>query len=299
MHQAVRAYCALIAFVILLTSGAAANPLAASAFSYDAAAPLNVRVEHTSVSGGTLKEDVSFLSAGRRIHAEIVSPAKHGAVAGVLFVHWLGDPKTTNLTEFEADAMALAQHGVTSLLVDAMWSQPHWFMRVRTAATDYQASIAQVVDLRRALDVLIAQAGVDPNRIAYVGHDFGSMYGALLSGVDARPRWYVLMAGNPSFSEWFLLGKKPADITAYVAQMAPLDPGPYLARSKAAAFLFQFAAKDEYITPQHELEFFQSAPLPRAMYVYDADHSLRVPQAFEDRQVWLLQRLTASISAPH
>lgn len=299
MHQAVRACCALIVSVISLTSGAAANPLAASAFSYDTSAPLDLRVRHKAVSDGTLKEDVTFVSAGRRIHGEIIAPVKHGAVAGVLFVHWLGDPKTTNLTEFEPDATALAKHGVISLLVDAMWSQPHWFMQVRTTATDYQASIAQVVDLRRALDLLIAQPGVDTNRIAYVGHDFGSMYGAVLSGVDTRPRWYVLMAGTPSFSEWFLLGKKPADVNAYVAQMAPLDPGPYLARSKAAAFLFQFAAKDEYITPQRELEFFQSAPLPRAMYVYDADHSLSVPQAFQDRQAWLLQRLTASTSAPH
>lgn len=298
MHQVVRACCALIASVISLTSGAAANPLAASAFSYDTSAPLDVRSEHKSVSAGTVKEDVTFVSAGRRVHAEIVSPLKHGRVAGVLFVHWLGDPKTTNLTEFEADAEALAGHGVTSLLVDAMWAQPHWFTRVRSTATDYQASIAQVVDLRRSLDVLLAQSGVDRNRIAYVGHDFGSMYGAVLSGVDARPRWYVLMAGTTTFSEWFLLGKKPADVNAYVAQMAPLDPGPYLARSKAAGFLFQFAAKDEYITPQRELEFFQSAPLPRAMFVYDADHSLRAPQVYEDRQAWLLQRLTASTSAP-
>ena len=299
MHHVVRAFCALIVSVIALTSGAAANPLAASAFSYDSSAPLDVRVVNKSSSGGTLREELTFASTGgRRLHAEIVSPLQHGSVAGVLFVHWLGDPKTTNLTEFEADATALAKHGVTSLLVDAMWSQPHWFTRVRTTGTDYQMSIEQVVDLRRSLDVLLAQPGVDPNRIAYVGHDFGSMYGAVLSGVDARPRWYVLMAGTPSFAQWFLLGKKPPDVNAYTAQMAPLDPGPYLARSKAQAFLFQFAAKDEYIAPQRELEFFQSAPLPRAMYVYDADHSLAVPQAFEDRQAWLLQRLTASTSAP-
>ena len=47
-------------------------------------------------------------------------------------------------------------------------------------------------DLRRALDVLLAQPGVDPKRIAYVGHDFGAMYGAVLAGVDRRVSVWAL-----------------------------------------------------------------------------------------------------------
>ena len=294
MHQVVRALSALCISVIAMTAGAAANPLAASAFSYDRNAPLDVRVAHRITVAQTVREDVTFAApSGARIHAEIVAPAKStGKRAGVLFVHWLGDPKTTNLTEFEPDALALAQHGITSVLVDAMWSQPHWFMQVRSTATDYRDSIAQVVNLRRALDVLQAQPGVDAARIAYVGHDFGAMYGAVLSGVDPRPRWYVLMAGTSSFSEWFLLGKKPADIPAYQAQMAPLEPLQYLAQSKASGYLFQFSQKDEYIPPDRQMRFFGAAPLPKALYLYDADHSLRIPQAYSDRVSWLLGRLT-------
>lgn len=296
MHHAARAICALLVTVSALTTGAAANPLAASAFAYDAKAPLDVRVVHHSVSDVAIRQDVTFAApGGGRIHAEIVSPrASAGKHAGVLFVHWLGDPKTTNLTEFEPDALALAKRGVTSLLVDAMWAKPHWFMRVRTTATDYRDFIAQVVNLRRALDVLQSQSGVDPQRLAYVGHDFGAMYGAVLSGIDSRPRYYVLMAGNPSFSEWFLLGKKPADIPAYQVQMAPLDPGAYLRRSKARDYLFQFSQKDEYIAPDKQLQFFAPAPLPKALYVYDADHSLHIPQAYADRLDWLLARLAPS-----
>ena len=296
MHHVARALCALTISVIAVTAGAAANPLAASAFLYDAKAPLDLTVLHRSVSSGVTRAEISFAApGGGRIHGEIVAPAKAAAHhAGVLFVHWLGDPSTTNLTEFEPDAIALAKHGVTSLLVDAMWAQPKWFMHVRSTDTDYRDSIAQVVNLRRSLDVLQAQPGVDAHRLAYVGHDFGAMYGAVLSGVDPRPRWYVLMAGTETFSEWYLLGKKPADVNAYVAQMAPLDPGPYLARSKADAYLFQFSQKDEYITPDKQMRFFAPAPLPKALYLYDADHSLRIPQAFADRQAWLLARLTGN-----
>lgn len=294
MHHIVRALCALNLTVSALTAGAAANPLAASAFSYAAHAPLGVRVVHRTITASGIEEEVTFTApGGGEIHGEIIAPRHAPAThAGVLFVHWLGDPPTTNLHEFEPDARVLAEHGITSLLVDAMWSQPHWFMRVRSTDTDYRNSIAQVVNLRRALDVLQAQPGVDSHRLAYVGHDFGAMYGAVLSGVDPRPRWYVLMAGTTRFSEWYLLGKKPADVDAYVAQMAPLDPGAYLARSKADAYLFQFSQKDEYITPDKQLQFFGAAPLPKALYLYEADHSLRVPQAASDRLAWLLRRLT-------
>jgi predicted esterase len=277
---------------------AQAAALPASAFAYDATAPLHVTVRSTAVPEGVRMRIVTFVSAGgRTLTAETVAPlAPSASHAGVLFVHWLGDAKTTNHTEFEPDAIALAKKGATSVLLDAQWSAQQygkrdWFTQVRSTDTDYASSIAQVIDLRRALDLLQAQPGVDPHRIAYVGHDFGSMYGALLSGVDPRPRWYVLMAGNPSFSQWFLLGKKPADVDAYVAQMAPLDPLAYLARSHAQAYLFQFAQRDAYIKPADEVTFFSAAPPPRAMYVYKIDHSLATPSALRDRLAWLGSRL--------
>ncbi|HET7813357.1 MAG TPA: hypothetical protein VFL13_03160, partial [Candidatus Baltobacteraceae bacterium] len=210
---------------------------------------------------------------------------------GVLFVHWLGAPKTTNLTEFLPDAIELAKHGARSILIDAMWSKPSWFEKGRTTATDYDASIEQVVDLRRSLDVLASLPGVDTKRIAYVGHDFGAMYGAVLSGVDSRPSVYVLMAGTPVFSEWYLLGAKPADVPAYVAQMAPLDPPGYLQRSHASAYLFQFSQHDAYISPQREDEFAAAAPAPKATFVYRSTHALAEPQIRADRLAWLKSRL--------
>lgn len=272
--------------------------LAATAFAYDAHAALRVRVRHRAALGGARAQIVTFAGAdGVPVTAEIVAPAKAGARGpGVLFVHWLGDPQTTNHTEFEPDAIALAKRGVTSVLLDAWWSAPQWgtrdwFVQVRSPETDYADSIAEVKKFRRALDLLDAQPGVDPARVAFVGHDFGAMYGALLAGVDRRPKWYVLLAGNPSFSQWFLLGKKPADVAAYTAQMAPLDPLPCLARSRAKAFLFQYALRDRYITPQSEAAFFAAAPPPRAMFVYDATHALAVPQALSDRLAWLEARI--------
>jgi dienelactone hydrolase len=271
-------------------------PLAAAAFAYTPA-PLQASMQSASVENGVRRTLVTFASGDRRLTAEIVAPAHataHGP--GVLFVHWLGDDATTNHKEFEPDARALAAKGATCVLLDAMWStvvngRRDWFSAVRSPDTDYKHSIDQVVDLRRSLDLLLAQPGVDPGRIAYVAHDFGAMYGAVLAGVDSRPRYYVLMAGTTSFADWYLLGKKPADVDAYRAQMAPLDPLAYLMRSTAHGFLFQFASHDQYVSAEHATGFFSAAPPPRAMYVYEAHHDLNVPLARHDRLDWLQARL--------
>lgn len=285
------AVCAAALFTCsALPSNAAALP--PSAFAYDTAAPLDVHVNSTRTAYGVRVSDVTFASAGgRHVHGELTAPAGSGSHAAVLFVHWLGDPETTNLTEFRSDAAQLAKRGIVSLAVDTMWAQPDWFEKGRTIATDYQRSIDQVIDLRRALDVLLAQPGVDASRLAYVGHDFGAMYGAVLSGIDSRPQYYVLMAGTATFAEWYLLGAHPADTSAYEAQMAALDPPQYLRQSKARAYLFQYANKDRYIKPDRAYPVFEAAPAPKAMAVYVAGHSLNVPQARAERNAWLIAHL--------
>jgi hypothetical protein len=204
----------------------------------------------------------------------------------VLFVHWLGDAKTTNHTEFEKDAVALASRGVTSLLVDAMWSDSSWFDKVGTSAQeDVAQARSQLAALRASLDFLVTDLGADPKRIAYVGHDFGAMFGALLAGEDSRPRVFVLMAGVPTLSEWYLLGKPHPE--GYASALDKLDITGSLGRSKARAFLFQFAAHDKYIAADRAHAFASAAPLPHTVATYDADHGLAVQAAFSDRLAWL------------
>lgn len=228
------------------------------------------------------------------VRGVFVAPAsddgtKHPAV---LWVHWLGEPATTNHTEFAADAQALAATGVISMLVDMPWSNPDWFSAGRTTSSDAADTVANVVALRRALDILVALPSVDPARIAYVGHDFGAMDGALLLAVDPRPQFAVLMAPTLSFWEWNLLGAQPRDPAAYVTQMSGFDLPGWLARGRQRATLLQFGKNDIYVSRATAAVFRNAVPdRDRTYKMYDADHALDIPAAHVDRLAWLMKHL--------
>jgi predicted esterase len=210
----------------------------------------------------------------------------------VLWVHWLGEVATTNHTEFMSDAQALAKRGVVSMLVDMPWSQAKWFTDVRTTESDFDATILQVVSLRRALDCLGAVNGVDKTRIAYVGHDFGAMDGALLLASDDRPAYAVLMAPTLSYWEWYLLGKQPADPGAYVARMSAFDLPGWLAHGKQKATLLQFGQNDEYVSQATGIALRNAVPnRDRTFKAYKLDHALEDVTAHDDRVTWLATHL--------
>ena len=143
---------------------------------------------------------------GTRNAATLVTPATRGdgPHPAILYLHWYEPPKpSSNRTEFLAEAIALASLGATSLLVDTPWSAESWFA-TRDSSRDYEFSVQQAKEVRRALDVLLAQGSADPARVAIVGHDFGAMYGALAAAADPRVTHLVYMAGSGSMGEWFL-----------------------------------------------------------------------------------------------
>jgi predicted esterase len=285
------------AFVALFVSFVAScAPALAVSYDYDRGVPLELTTEDTAlVAGGVRVDQITFRSGDRTVHAALVHPAaRQNGMAGVLFVHWLGDPPTTNRTEFLADAEWLARRGVVSLLPDQPWSAPQWFEKLRSTQTDERDSIAEVVALRRSLDLLLSTPGVDANRIAYVGHDFGAMYGALLAGADSRPQYFVFMTPTVTFAEWFLLdtARPPADRAGYVAAMNAFDIPAALARASFRASFVQFAAHDRYVPKAKADAFVAAVPATnRTVTTYEAGHDLLVTAATDDRRAWLAARL--------
>lgn len=274
----------------------------ASLFDYDPNAPLDIRPVRVSQENKVVNRLMTYASPfGYRRVANVIGPAdeSQGPFAAILYVHWY-EPASpdSNRTQFIGEATQMARRGVVSLLIETLWSDRDWFIK-RTQADDYASSIQQVVELRQAMDLLLTQPGVDPARLAFVGHDFGAMYGVLMGSADPRPTCYVLMAGTPRFPDWYLYYPRLEGEArqAYQERMAPLDPIHHVARLAPAPLLFQFATDDPHVPTERAQAFYDAAHEPKQIQWYDAGHGLN-EQAAQARIAWLAGQLNLASESP-
>lgn len=271
----------------------------ASLFATPADFPLDVQEVGSSQAGDVTIRDLTFRSPYEDvIPAYLIVPPGDGLHPAVLYVHWYDTHPNakSNREQFLEEATALAEEGVASLLVDTLIALPgprqHW--RGRSAEDDRELVIRQVVELRLALDVLIAEGQADPERIAYVGHDFGGMFGIVMGAVDGRPRTYVIMASVPDFADWFLLGStlNGPERAEYRAGMGPVAPLAYVGHLAPASILLQFARSDSFVSEEQANTLFEAASDPRQVEWYTGDHNIHEnDSATSDRLDWLRQEL--------
>ncbi|HET7694838.1 MAG TPA: prolyl oligopeptidase family serine peptidase [Vicinamibacterales bacterium] len=235
---------------------------------------------------------------GTRNAATLVTPAASGPTGraagrpAILFLHWYGPPDpTSNRTQYLPEAVELAQSGVVSLLVDTPWSKERWFA-TRDSAKDYEFTVQMTKNVKRALDVLLAQPGLDRTRIAVVGHDFGAMWGALAVADDPRVTHFAYAAGTSSFTDWYLYTPKRegAEREAFVARLAPLDPIAHLLKIAPRPVLLQFGTRDEHVKNESATAQAEAAKEPKTVKIYpNAGHELTY-QARVDRLAWIRQQ---------
>jgi dienelactone hydrolase len=139
---------------------------------------MDVKVVKSEMRDGIEVRDLTFANvSGSRTAAYLVVPSTRGPHPAALMMHWYApEEHDSNRTQYLSQAVALAKLGVVSLLPETMWSEPKWFP-TRDRANDYEASVLAVKNIRRELDLLLSQPGVDKKRVALIGHDFGAMYG--------------------------------------------------------------------------------------------------------------------------
>lgn len=266
---------------------------------YEAGLPLDLRVVGREHRPGVLIEDVTYASVtgAPPVAAFIVRPAWVNApYAGIVFGHWF-EPSAanSNRTQFLDEAVRLARRGVVSVLPATLWSDPLWFDS-RSWRNDFRGTLGQAKDFRRAIDVLQAQGGVDDKRIAFVGHDFSAMHGALIAAVETRVKAWVLIAGTARWADWYLFGAAdgvPAgeELTAYLAQLARIDPIAAVAKTRVPVML-QFGEEDFY-TPRANFVAFYSATPAKASRIatYPSEHPMDAPIIRLDRDQWLAGQL--------
>jgi dienelactone hydrolase len=266
----------------------------APSFDYDRKLPIDLREVKVETRDGVRVHDVTFANLkGGRTAAYLVEPQGSGKHPAILFLHWYAPEfPTSNRTQFVNEAVTLAKKGVRSLLVETMWSEPTWYKN-RKREEDFDNTVHQLKEFRRALDVLLAQPNTDTSRVALVGHDFGMMFGAMLAKVDGRPTAYALQAGTVSFGDWYLYGPKMPEPqrTEFLAKLSVLDPVKYIGAAKGKPVFMQFGKGDFYVSEAKAKEFFDAAGEPKKMQVYDAPdhpHALN-EQAVKDRIAWLFE----------
>jgi pimeloyl-ACP methyl ester carboxylesterase len=237
--------------------------------------------------GQAVVRDVRYAGAdGRWVPAYLVRPTADAPVAGVLFLHWLGDQDSSR-EEFVDEALELAGRGVESMLTTQRFP---WVERPSGVEHDRVAIGLQVRTIRRALAVLADEVG--STRIALVGHDYGAMYGILAASVDERVDALACMAPDSTWVNWFVTYFHVVDAggaTAYAAAMADLDPLTRLGEVDGP-LLLQFGTSDFYVSSEVASALAEAAPAGRTVKAYDIGHRLD-DAARTERDAWLLDRL--------
>jgi dienelactone hydrolase len=262
-------------------------------FDYDRALPLDVRNENPpdTTEPGVSVHHISYASPGHsRVNADWVVPNGPGPFAGVIFVHAAPGDRTS----FADEAHLLAHRGLASLLVEAPWAQTEaWGKQMGEPGHDRDEHTRTVVDLRRSIDLVASRPQADADRLGYVGHSFGAMFGGILAGFDKRLKTLVLLSGVGSFTDVAVaniptLGGQALE--EYRRGLAPIDPARFIGEATPAPLLFQLADNDAF-PPMALTAYAEAASEPKRIAWYHADHYSVNEAGRADRIEWLTRSL--------
>jgi predicted esterase len=288
---------ALVACAAVLAAcggGAAASTRAATSapgvFGYDPASPLAYRDRGVRNSGWPKVHDVSFASPkGGRVTAYLVVPRGSGRHPAVIWMHGSGADRR----ELLVPAAWVSARGAVGLAIDApeartpapkMPRGPAAFEKTR------DLTVQNVVDLRRAVDVLLARPDVDPARIAFAGYSSGARIGAILAGVDHRIRWFDLLSGGATPVSAYVRAAPAALKSRVRRDFEVVDPLRYVRRAAPSRLFFQNGRRDTVVPRAALVALASAASSPKEIRWYPAGHGLNA-QALRDQRAWLTRVL--------
>lgn len=287
---------------LLLTSSMAAAAAVDSSphpYVYDAAAPLDLAVEPRSADDEVAVHAVSFDSprGGRATGVLVVPRVPAGTrLAGVIMAH--GAPGST--ANLEPRARFVARKGAVVLGIDAAFARRDPRDPLSFTPRDAAEHIQTIVDLRRAVDVLLARPDVDPARIGFIGGSYGAAMGGILAGVEPRIAAFVLAVGDAGFVAHFTaedggwlppLSELPeAQRSAWLTAMRPLMGDVFFPRASGDRILLQNGRLDDAVLPHVARAFHALAPAGTEKRWYDAGHRLP-PSHFADQLEFLHRKI--------
>lgn len=274
-----------------------------------AAAPVAIQGVSSRASNPIETLDLSFASpAGGRVPVRLIRPvADRRPVPAVVFQHQLG----AGMEAFDGEAQQLAGRcGIAGLLVAAPFARPDpwrrsfdWRLDGRDAGIQRQA----VLDLRRVFAIM-PRFRLDIRRVAFVGHSYGANWGGILSALEKRYRAFVLIAGVGSVTEemngdvvpWREIrdGLGTEGFARYRASLRRYDPVNYVGRARPGSLFFQFALRDEFVSPERARSFAAAAGASHRIGWYETDHDFVEERSRADRMEFLALQLDAACASP-
>jgi dienelactone hydrolase len=252
-------------------------------FEYDRSAPVGLR------DAGVVNHDypvriheIAYRGPnGDQVGGYLMVPPGKGPFAGVVMVPGSGGSADTFLVE-GAD---LAARGAVTLSIGTRFIAGEDLGDGVPALRAFRAGFtANVLDLRRALDVLQRRPDVDKHRLGLVGHSLGASLDAVVAGVDDRVAAVALIAPprRPHFYP-------PLPAREEDRVLGSIDPTRYLPPARASILLA--LAKRDQVIPRAEYDaYIDAAPVGRTVRWYDTDHHMS-RRSVEDALDWLAGQL--------
>lgn len=308
---------------VLVISGAAAQPAATSCpatplatqqgplalFDYDRAEALDLRDSLAFNELGVDVYSVSFTSPrGGRVTGLLHVPhdslrATTGKFPGVVMMHGApGDARGMG-----GIAMPVARHGAIVLVINAPFARRDKDNPLSFTPRDSAEQVQLIVDLRRAVDVLLTRSDVDASRLGFVGVSYGAAMGAAFAGIERRIAAYALLVGDAGLAAHFTkpdgnrMARPPhlteAQWCRWFAAMEPLASTRFIGRAAPARVLFLWGRQDRLVPPYLADALARAADKGAEARWYDAGHGL-TPVAYLDMIDWLAERIgTAPVGA--
>ncbi len=287
-----------IALVTLALAGCGSGTKHASApvqrgpFAYNAGAALAVQSRQVAAGRAGTVRDLSYASpGGDRVPGYLVLPASKGRHPAVVLLHGAGGDRR----ELLGLAAGLAARGIVGMTIDSpvarlqVQTLPAGLPGVRRRSALLEQ---EVIDLRRAVDVLRARPEVDPTRLGFLGFSAGARSGAILSGVEPRIGSFVLISGGADPVAAYVRGAGPALREQLIPLLQQVDPLRWIRQARPGTIFFQDGKRDEVVPHRALVGLIRAAPKPQRVRWYDTSHS---PNGREqtDAIAWLAKRLGA------
>jgi dienelactone hydrolase len=283
---------------ILLAASASAQDFTqlAALYDYDKTASLTFERKELDHRAGYKAWSIRFAlpkagtMTGYLVTPDVPSRAASSCHPAIVWMH------SSGAIGFLGDAVLMAKAGAVSMIVQSVDGLPS-----ADAEDAKNQSIADIVGLRRAADILQSRADVDPARLAFVGHSYGSMMGAVAISVDSRFRAAVFEVGLLGMS--IHIGTSPGawatgvrkdlgdKLPHFLDVLSIVDDKNYIGHAPAIPKLFQSAWYDPGVPHSDAEDFFNLATGPKQLKWYDSGHDIDDPAAAIDRARFLAEHL--------